>query len=151
MILVIGYGNPLRGDDAVGQQVAQMLEMRLLRDDLYVLTTYQLTPELAQNISHAQLVIFIDARDGSTPGTVVQISIQSADARGAFTHHVSPSSLLAAARDLYNTCPQAILFSVTGESFGYGQSLSLAVQAAVPRLLAAIEKTIEQFAAPCHS
>ncbi|MEO8391518.1 MAG: hydrogenase maturation protease [Chloroflexota bacterium] len=61
MILIIGYGNPLRSDDAIGQQIAQAMKDRLNRSDVEVLLTYQLTPELIYSISEAQLVVFIDA------------------------------------------------------------------------------------------
>ena len=46
MILVIGYGNPLRGDDAIGHRIAQMMEQRLPDDEVQIQTVYQLTPEL---------------------------------------------------------------------------------------------------------
>ena len=46
MILILGYGNPLRSDDALGQRVAQALRQRLKGGDFQVQTAYQLTPEL---------------------------------------------------------------------------------------------------------
>jgi len=46
MILLIGYGNELRGDDAIGPLVARALaELRLPGTQVLALT--QLTPELA--------------------------------------------------------------------------------------------------------
>ena len=57
--LVIGYGNPLRGDDAVGQEIAQALWAE--RDRLPELEgavfawAHQLTPEMAVGASEAGL------------------------------------------------------------------------------------------------
>ncbi len=43
MMLIIGYGNPLRSDDAIGQRLAQMMEQRLKPEVVQVITAYQLT------------------------------------------------------------------------------------------------------------
>ncbi|MEP7293735.1 MAG: hydrogenase maturation protease, partial [Chloroflexota bacterium] len=67
MILIIGYGNPLRSDDAIGQRIAEMMEKRLKLEAVQVITAYQLTPELVEPIRDAQLVVFIDARVGQRP------------------------------------------------------------------------------------
>nr|MDQ2730551.1 hydrogenase maturation protease [Armatimonadota bacterium] len=66
--LVIGYGNPLRRDDGLGPMAAQRLAA--LADPLrvQVLTPYQLSPELAEPISQARFVLFIDASEEGVPG-----------------------------------------------------------------------------------
>jgi hydrogenase maturation protease len=61
--LIIGYGCPLRGDDAFGWHAAHRLLKLAGNDSVQVLATHQLTPELAEPISHADLVIFIDASE----------------------------------------------------------------------------------------
>ena len=50
--LVIGYGNELRGDDAVGPLVARTAES-WQRPGLRALAVQQLTPELAEDIAGA--------------------------------------------------------------------------------------------------
>jgi hydrogenase maturation protease len=146
MILIIGYGNPLRSDDAVGHHITGMLEQRQMRGDVQIMTVYQLTPELVETLRDAQQVIFIDARTGKKPGVIVRESVQPEVSTGAFTHHVSPSTLLGAAYELYGTCPEALLFSVTGSNFGYGETLSPYVKLAVPLVLIAVEEIIRQSA-----
>jgi Ni,Fe-hydrogenase maturation factor len=59
-ILIIGYGNTLRGDDGAGQRVAEMVSEWGL-DEVRSLSVHQLTPELAEPISTAKLAIFVDA------------------------------------------------------------------------------------------
>ena len=67
--LIIGYGNPLRGDDGVGWEVASRLAVIIPSEAAHILTVHQLTPELAESVSEADLVIFIDASDVGEPGT----------------------------------------------------------------------------------
>src|SRR5262245_29107852 len=68
-VLIIGYGNPLRADDGVGWQAARHLA-ELLRDEpIEILALHQLTPELAEPISRADLIIFIDASNEGQPGS----------------------------------------------------------------------------------
>lgn len=145
MILILGYGNPLRSDDAIGWHVAEAIEHRLMGKPVQVLTYFQLTPELVEPMRHAQLVLFIDARVGTTPGEVTCERVEPLLAAGTFTHHTTPGSLLAAARELYGTSPDVFLYSVTGAQFGYGESLSPSARAAVPVVLDAIEALLDQW------
>lgn len=57
--LVIGIGNPLRGDDGVGWWLARRAETLKLTPR--VLRVQQLTPELAEELAGARRVLFIDA------------------------------------------------------------------------------------------
>ena len=58
--LIIGIGNPLRSDDGLGWAVAQQLSHDWDTGcDIH--TVYQLTPELAQWMAAADLVVMIDA------------------------------------------------------------------------------------------
>ena len=138
--LVIGYGNPLRADDGLGWVVAQRLKTDLAGDrslgDVVVVAEHQLTPELAEPISRARIVVFVDARAGHQPGRV-ECSIVAPTLEGAmaFSHDVDPPSLVQMARLLYGACPTAVVVSVDGDDFGYGTSLSPVVQAAVPEIV----------------
>ena len=58
--LVIGYGNTLRGDDGVGQKVAEVIASLGL-SGIRALSCHQLTPELADPISEVRMVVFVDA------------------------------------------------------------------------------------------
>jgi hydrogenase maturation protease len=124
VILIIGYGNPLRGDDAVGQRIAEIMEYRLADEGVQVKIVYQLTPELVEPISRVQTVVFIDARVGETPGLVTQESVKPETDAGAFTHNVSPVTLLGAADELYGVIPTGVLISIVGATFDYSCQLS---------------------------
>ena len=71
--LIIGYGNLLRGDDAVGCHAAHELEQHY-RDDpeVEVIATQQLTPEMAEDVSRCGFVLFLDASSAEKPGTIRQ-------------------------------------------------------------------------------
>jgi hydrogenase maturation protease len=153
MILVIGYGNPLRGDDGAGWYAAQRLA-----DDApaaaEVVVCHQLTPELAEPISQAAAVIFIDAGYPADPAGVApcpavacQPITPCSTASAAVSHHLEPAGLLAYARLLYGRCPPAVLYTIPTVSFGYGEELSPAVLAMMPALIEAVHTRIAQHAA----
>ncbi len=146
MILIIGYGNPLRSDDAIGQQIAQAMKERLSRDDVEVLLALQLTPELVDNVSNAELVVFIDASTDGTPGEVVHEKIRPQSASGAFTHNVTPMSLLATAHEIYGVLTNGIMISISGAGFGYGCELSPQLQEKLPAIAEQVKAIIESSA-----
>ncbi len=125
-ILIIGYGNPQRGDDGVGYLAAERLDGMAVQ---------QLTPELMEPISQAASVIFIDARAGGRPGAIEERTVFPAPFSGAFTHHATPEALLGGARELYGRCPPATLITIAGSDFQMGHALSEPVQLALKTLL----------------
>jgi hydrogenase maturation protease len=138
--LVIGYGNTLRGDDGLGWITAGRLQDILPPDAAIVLTCHQLTPELAEPVSHADLVILIDAAHGTPPGEIsCREVLPDAEQTQVLLHAMLPEGLLASVQALYGTTPRMLLWTVNGESFAYGEGLSSAVQTAIPELLAAIQ------------
>jgi len=130
--LVIGYGNSLRGDDGAGPFVADQLGADAI-------ACHQLTPELAEPISRARRVIFVDAHAGVPAG---RISIQPIQARAsAGIHRFDPEALLAWAQQLYGHAPEAVLIGIGGETFALGEGLSPAAKRAALEALRAIRKS----------
>ena len=141
MILIIGYGNPLRGDDGVGPHIAQQLADRMTRRDVEILARHQLTIELAEPISRADQVMFIDAAANADPGAIVVKCIGAPDALPiAGTHQLDPSLLLAYAREWYGKAPSTLLIAIGSAAFDYCEELSPPVQRAVPRVLRLISR-----------
>jgi hydrogenase maturation protease len=124
--LYIGYGNSLRGDDGVGLYVAQRLQG---------LAVHQLTPELAEPISQASNVVFIDADITLAPGEVRRAPV--VEAQSSLGHHCTPGELLVIARVLYGHAPPAELISIGIESTELAEALSPRVQAAAEATLRA--------------
>ncbi|MFO7322325.1 MAG: hydrogenase maturation protease [Chloroflexota bacterium] len=144
MVLVIGYGNPLRGDDGAGPVAAQRLAAAGQHPLVDIRACHQLTPELAEPVSRASLVVFIDAAVGGTPGVIAQSEVLPEAPEGIFTHHVTPATLLAAARDLYGACPRGVLLSIHGADFGLGDELSPHVENALPKLIQRAQALIDR-------
>jgi hydrogenase maturation protease len=135
-LLIIGYGNPTRGDDGLGWFAADRLERDFGGPDCRVVYSHQLTPEMAETIAQAERVIFIDARRDGTPGEIrVEDVTPAFDSPTAFTHSVSPGALVAAAGALFGHAPAARLYSVTGECFHFSEALTPTVEAALEKLL----------------
>ncbi|MCO5197274.1 MAG: hydrogenase maturation protease [Anaerolineae bacterium] len=141
-VLIIGYGNTLRGDDGIGVAAAE--EIRAGNPDVDVITCHQLAPELAEPISQARLVIFVDASAATAPGTIVAQRITSADlSHSSFTHHVDPATLLALAGTLFGGNPEAWLMTVGIASTALGAPVSPLVAAALPELQKRIDSLID--------
>ena len=137
--LIIGYGNPLRGDDGVGWRVAEEAAAVLPDPPVTVLTVQLLTPELADTISRSERLILIDAAAEGVPGEVRCFPIAADSAAAASlaigTHEVTLDRLLGMAQELFGRCPPAHMVTVSGESFEVSESLTATVEAAVPEAL----------------
>jgi len=142
-ILIVGIGNPLRSDDGLGWHVARELSRELLRDDIQVIATQQLTPEISDFVSRAELVLFIDAARGEKPGILKCEQVAPAAPVGRHSHELSPASVLKLAQELYGRCPRAHLLTIAAESFDTGDILSASVTAGVPALKAQICRLID--------
>jgi hydrogenase maturation protease len=120
-ILVIGYGNLLRGDDGVGAIAAETVASWNL-PGVRTLSLHQLTPELADDIAQAEVVFFIDACVGQH-----QVSLEPLQQREAtctLDHVWSPASLLSLAKTLYSATPIAYQILIPATEFDYGAPLS---------------------------
>ena len=145
-MLIIGYGNSLRGDDVVGCHVAQLLE-ESYRDDpeVQVIGSHQLTPEMAEDVSASEFVLFLDAAVGSHAGVIKHARVAPRLGPLSFAHSLEPDSLLAAADELYGSAPRAELLTIVGASFEVGGSLSTAVIQRLPELFERALSIVE-----CH-
>jgi hydrogenase maturation protease len=76
-VVVIGYGNTLRGDDGAGPAVAQAIADRAL-PGVRSLAVPQLTPELAEIVAEANLVVFVDAALMAEDDGIRAVSVQPA-------------------------------------------------------------------------
>lgn len=121
-LLIFGYGNPSRGDDALGPLLLERLEALGL-PDIELLTDFQLQVEHALDLQNRERVLFVDANVSCTPPYI--FSQLQAEKDASFTSHVmSPMALLHAYRNLYGPHPPAYLLEIRGERFELGEPLS---------------------------
>ncbi|HWR35303.1 MAG TPA: hydrogenase maturation protease [Clostridia bacterium] len=144
-VIVIGYGNPLRSDDSFGWRATEELQKLISNNEVEFIECQQLGPELAEKISHTELVIFIDASTNGVAGTISCRNIEAAEPKsGSLTHHMDPSTLLTCALTLYKQCPEALMVTVTGECFGYGKNLSQPVAKSLPGIVHHLHEVVAQ-------
>jgi hydrogenase maturation protease len=135
-VLVVGYGNALRGDDGVGLRVADLLQGDQRLAGARVERRHQLTPELAEDVAAARLVVLVDAADGgAVPGDVRVERVAGERWARAFTgsHAVDAGAVVDLAERLYGRAAPVVLVSVVGRDFGPGTDLSPAVLASLSR------------------
>jgi len=123
-VLVIGYGNPSRRDDGVGHYVAQEIQERAV-GNISTFTVFQLGPELTETVKDYELVVFVDAQVGQSAEGLNVIPVEAAYRPSAFTHVMSPASLLALTKALYKKQPEAFIVAVPGYDFDFGMGLSV--------------------------
>ena len=136
-MLVIGYGSTLRGDDGVGPAVAELIEARQV-EGVQVIACHQLTPELADPISRARLVIFVDA-SMDLPDDAVRVSqVLPKASHQVMVHTASPGGLLHLARSVFNAFPTAWVVEIPVAEMGIGEQLSSVAQRGVDQAVARV-------------
>jgi hydrogenase maturation protease len=142
--LIIGIGNPLRSDDGLGWAVAEQLSRDCHTScnlDCDIHTVHQLTPELAQWMAAANLVVLIDASREGEPGELCIRPLSLSAQPGAVgTHHTTPEELAALTTVIYGQCPPVVVVSMTGADFSIGEHLSSIVAQRIPLISAAIRQ-----------
>lgn len=141
--VVIGIGNPLRGDDGVGWAVVEALERVAAAWGITAVHTHQLLPELIDVFRGANRVIFVDASVEGKAGAVKVTSVPPTLDGPASSHQLHPGVLLALGAKLYGRMTSACLITVTGHDFGYHETLSAPVEQAITAVLHQIEQLIQ--------
>lgn len=139
--LVLGMGNELLSDDAVGLKVVRELGQAISHPDLEVRETCLASVELLDLLAGFDRAIIVDAikTGAGKPG---DIYILSPDDFGdgsapASLHHVDLPTVLAAGRSLGAKMPDDVrIFAVEAKDTStFGGECCPAVQAAVPRVI----------------
>lgn len=113
--LLIGYGNPGRGDDGLGPAFAEQIAAVGL-PELRVEIDYQLTVDHAPLVARHDLVVFADAAmDLTEPFRFAPLEPGAPAALGS--HAVTPAAVLTLARDLFGHAPSAFLLGISGRAF----------------------------------
>lgn len=114
--LLIGYGNPGRGDDGLGPALAAEIEA-LGIPGLTVDIDYQLTVDHAVLIASHDLVVFADAMIGlAVPYRFAVVDAAQPATLGS--HQVSPEAALALAGLLFGHAPTGWMLAIGGAEFG---------------------------------
>jgi hydrogenase maturation protease len=145
--LVIGYGNPMRGDDGVGPVLAERLSDRLPTweaEQVKCISCMQLMPELANEMAAARRVIFVDASMDIQPGHVTIRRVTGKPPGYSFSHHLTPGAMLDLCWRAFNAAPDAWVVAIGAESTQIGDVLSLLAAQAVDRLTGHLAYRLER-------
>ena len=123
-ILVFGYGNLSRGDDAVGPLLLEYLEQHADLTQIELLTDFQLQIEHLMDIVDRELVIFVDASVACEAAFEFK-PLQPLKDHSYTSHAMTPAALLLAYQSVMpQTPPPCFLLSIKATSFELGEGLS---------------------------
>jgi len=122
-ILLFGYGNPGRGDDALGPLLIEAIE-RKEYPQAECQNDMQLQVEHVIDLENRALILFVDA-DMSCRNPF-EFSRLAPEKDGSYTSHaMTPHALLQAYRQVYGSdAPPAFLLRIRGYDFELGDPLS---------------------------
>lgn len=127
-VLIFTWGNPSRGDDALGPALYDLLEDHQRKTgelaDVELLTDFQLQIEHAVDLEQREHVLFVDA--GVSCAEPFEIRKLQAERDDSFTTHaMSPASVLSVYQQVnHHEPPPAYLLTIRGYSFALGETLS---------------------------
>ena len=140
--LLIGIGNPLRGDDGVGALLVEEVARERggwSLPNLELEVAHQLTPELALAVAGAGRVLVVDAwiRPTGADPWIESLLPRGAEGQEMTTgslgsHGLAPHTLVALAQTLYGWRGEAALLRVPARAFPHGTSLSVDLEQALP-------------------
>jgi hydrogenase maturation protease len=146
-ILVIGYGNDLRGDDAAGRSAAARVAA-WGHPAVRALSLHQLTPELAEPLAAAERAIFLDAHPAAVDLAVRVRRIHPASQDSRAGHASDPHRLLRLAVTAFGRAPEAWWITIPAADFGFGAPLSPLAERSIADALMAVAPLVTL---PTHS
>ena len=144
--LVFGWGNPSRGDDALGplfiEQFTALAERHPEWGAVECLTDFQLQVEHALDLKDRQRVLFVDA-SLNAPAPCSLVRIAAARDASFTTHAMSPQAVLKVFADIDDgEPPPCWLLAIRGERYELGEPLSETAQLALQAALLAAAKWV---------
>ena len=146
--VVIGVGNPYRGDDGLGLAVAERVRGRLPAG-VEVVECEQEPTRLLDAWDGADVAIVVDAcASGAPAGTVHRFDVSGGrlpeHTFRSSTHAFGVGDAVELARALGRLPARVVVYGVEGEGFAAGAALSAPVGAAVEAVGAAIEAELAE-------
>ncbi len=155
-VVVIGLGNPLRGDDGIGPRVVTELRRRGLPEGVEAIDGGTGGMDLLRLMEGRDAIVVVDAAEmGREPGTFVRFTSEEVRMHlrtGRFSlHDAGLPEALALASALNHPLPPITFFGVQPGRIGWEEGLSPAVEQAIPALVEAILKETKKQMSREHS
>jgi len=124
-LLIFGWGNPSRGDDALGPRFVEALRPLVgagAASRIDLLDDYQLQVEHALDLVGREHVLFVDASIRCAAPFEVS-ALRAARDTSFTTHALSPASVMQVFRELRNEePPPCTLLAIRGDRFNLGEA-----------------------------
>ncbi len=142
-ILLLGYGNPSRGDDALGVLLLEQLPAACLQA-VELLTDFQLQIEHALDLKNRQLVLFADASVANTK-PINFSQLQPVYDNSYTTHAMNPAAVMQVYQDIEKAAPPpCFLLTMQAVKFELGEGLSDIAIESLQQAVALVEKLFAQ-------
>ena len=153
-VLVIGVGNPYRGDDAVGLFIARQIWAKV-PDNVEVHENFGEVSGLIELFKNAGTVIIVDAvSSGSEPGEIFRFDAALEKIPAHYfrfsTHAFGIAEVIELTRTLGLLPPKVIVYGIEGREFGIGEGLSPEVEGAAQKVLESIIQDIQDISELNH-
>ena len=146
-IIIIGVGNPYRGDDAVGLFIARQLQGQVPAN-VEVHENFGEVASMMELFEDAQAVILLDAASsGSEAGRIFRFGAAKekmpVELFRYSTHAFSIPEAVELARALGQLPPTTIVYGVEGKGFETGESMSPEVEASARKVVDLVLEEIQ--------
>lgn len=121
-MLILGIGNPLRGDDGIGVHICAQLE-QLNIPHISVQTTHQLHTEWIYTFRQYDVVLLVDASLSDQEVAIRPIAPTPVSSVN-LSHHVAASQIAALASLIVGSTTLFFECAVPGDAFGLSDQLS---------------------------
>ncbi|QGM96352.1 hydrogenase maturation protease [Methylocystis parvus] len=145
-VLVIGVGNPDRGDDGAGREVVNRLRRIAPEGTEFVELSGEAAGLLALFETASAAVIIDASRSGAPAGAIRRFDAAAEPLPGGFlafsSHGFGPAAAIELARTLGVLPPKCVVFAVEGERFDIGAPITQAVSVALDDVVERISREL---------
>lgn len=147
-VLVYGYGNPGRQDDALGNEMVEKIKEWATKNHFTNIETesnYQLNVEDAELISKKDVVVFVDASQEDIHEFKFKHLEPSAEKVEFSMHAVSPEYVLHVCKDLFGKTPKSCQMAIKGYAWEFQEGLTDNARLNLEQAFQYLTRRLEQY------
>jgi len=147
-VLVYGYGNPGRQDDALGNEMIEKIKEWATKNHFTNIETesnYQLNVEDAELISKKDVVVFVDASQEDIREFKFKHLKPSAEKVEFSMHAVSPEYVLHVCKDLFGKTPKSCQMAIKGYAWELQEGLTDNARLNLEQAFQYLTRRLEQY------
>ncbi|MEW6069291.1 MAG: hydrogenase maturation protease [Candidatus Thermoplasmatota archaeon] len=148
-LLVLGIGNPIRGDDYIGIEIARRIKSKLSKilceHDIAVKEARTTTLDLLSTIPNYDKVVIIDAVKTETgkAGDIYKFNAKDLNEPAHYSvHNSNLSSTLKLGEKLGLKIPEIVVYGIEVKDTTFREGLSKELKKAIPKTISKIMKEL---------